>query len=116
MLNWWRKFKEFLNRDNWYAAAGAVILLYVVTSVTLRYYFIDTSDLQKILHSLPLIAALMVVIGYFDKKRKEEADRIKKKKRYEARLEISRLQRESGAATKGQARKPERAGPDKTRD
>ena len=103
MSNPRKRFKDFIRQDNWYVAAGLVVVLYIVTSVTLRFYFIETSDMQKILHVLPLIAALMVVIGRFEKKRRDEALRIRRKKRYEARLEISRLKRELGPGAKGAA-------------
>jgi hypothetical protein len=102
-----KRFKDFIKQDNWYVAAGLVFLLYIVTSITLRFYFIDTSDMQKILHVLPVIAVFMIIIGYFEKRRMEESDRLKKKKRYEARLEISKFQRELGSTAKNPEPKAE---------
>jgi hypothetical protein len=102
-----KRFKDFIKQDNWYVAAGLVFLLYIIISISLRYYFIDTSDMQKILHVLPVIALFMIIIGRYEKRRREESDRIKKKMRYEARLEISKFQRELGSTAKAPGPKAE---------
>ena len=91
--------KPLLQRRNWFVSAGLVMLIYVSLQVTLRLYWGDTTFIISSTHALPLIAVLMVLLGYIEKRQKEEQDREIKKKRYEVRMELSRIQREAKAAS-----------------
>jgi len=86
----------FLQKRDWFLSAGLVMVLYITLQITLRFYMVDISRVRMLFHVLPLIAALMVVLGIFEKRRNEELDRERKKKRYQARMTLDRIRRESG--------------------
>ena len=88
-----------LKRRNWFVSAGLLIALYLIMLLILRQ-FPDSSPLMTMCHALPLIAILMVALGFLEKRKQEQEHRERARKRYEARMEISRAQRQVDALTR----------------
>ena len=106
------RVSTFLKQDNWYVSAGLVMLIYPVI-----WYYLSTDwtqfntegpsafalFLRNVIHVMPALALVMVVLGYFDKKKKDELDAERKKAKYQATLTMDRAQREKAAFEKATA-------------
>jgi len=91
-----RKKESLFKRRDWFLSGGLIIFIYLVLLISIYGYMEDRAYIVYVIHVLPLLVACLFMLGYFDKRKKEESLREKKQKRYQARLELSRIQRESG--------------------
>lgn len=91
-----RKKKSFFKRQDWFLSAGLVFITYILLVIGVYVYNKERSGIQNIIHAMPLIAAGMIILGVSEKKRMEKLDREIKMKRYKVRMELSRIERESG--------------------
>ncbi len=85
-------------------------MLYLLVLFILDQFQGDTSSLKMMCHALPLIAVLMVVVGIFEKKKEEDQERVRARKRYEARMEISRAKRQADALSGQKQAAPKKSG------
>lgn len=91
-----RKKKSFFKRQDWFLSAGLVFITYILLVIGVYVYNKERSGIQNIIHAMPLIAAGMIILGVSEKKRMEKLGREIKMKRYKVRMELSRIERESG--------------------
>jgi hypothetical protein len=105
---------EFLQMRNWFVNAALTLVIYGATWYYLYRYStarLDAADqtmlgyfLYRVIHVLPLLALVMVVMGFIERRQKAVDDRERKRIRYEATMELNRLQREDREVRGG--RKP----------
>lgn len=98
---------EFLEQRNYYLAGVLILIIYGAV-----YFYIATDwapqyaddpgpardFIKNITHILPLLAIIMFVMGYLDRRQKRDDERERAQKRYQATLEISRLDRQARPA------------------
>ena len=85
----------FLQRRDWNISAILVLIIYGLLLITLCLYVKDPGPLYNTVHALPLVAVLMFILGYIEKKNQEAEETERKAKRLQARTTLSRLERES---------------------
>lgn len=93
-----KKAEGFLKQENRFIAGGLVLLIYVIMLLYLRIYLEGEHIVKLLVHVMPVFAAGLFIMGYFDRRRQEQEEKERKKKRYQARMTLSRLQREQGGA------------------
>ncbi|MFO8056389.1 MAG: hypothetical protein R6V10_03740 [bacterium] len=104
--------EPFLKRQNWFLSAGLTFFIYILLIVITRYAPAEAREgILKLIHVIPLLAVFMIVIGFAEKKRKEDWDRERKRKRYETTMRLSKMKKRksSGSASPpggGQEKKP----------
>jgi hypothetical protein len=106
---------DLLQQRNWFLSAGLVVVIYPLIWYYLRTYSSFAlegeestwlgSFAMRAVHVLPVIAAGLLAMGVLEKRRQESADRERKKKRYEATLEINRLRQGQEAGVDKGAKK-----------
>ena len=104
--------EALLRTRNWFVNAGLTLVIYGVVWYYLVKYSsarLDPDDqsalgyfLLHVIHALPLLALVMVVLGLFERRQRAEEDAERKRMRYEATMELSRLRREETGGRGGE--------------
>jgi len=90
----------FFQRKDWTVSAVLVLVIYGVLLLAVYLHVDDPGTLYNTVHVLPLVAVLMFVLGYIEKRNRESEETERKAKRLQARTTLSRLEREARMAEK----------------
>ncbi len=79
--------QSFFKKQDWFLSAGLVAGIYVIMVIFVYRFRVEATNIEHLVHFLPVVSILMVWIGVRDKKKKEQEEAERKKARYERRKE-----------------------------
>ena len=84
-----------LKRRDWFVSGALVLVIYVILLAAMSLYLAEESYIEDVIHALPAIAAVLFILGWYEKRTKELEEKERRKKRYQARMYLSRLKKDT---------------------